>query len=64
MSIAGSAVFALYLVVTLLIPVVIVLGFAPDLDPALYFAVIVLILVGAGWSLMGLVYQSRRASSA
>ena len=36
---------------------------APDLEAALCFTVVVLILPGAGRSLLGLVHQPRRPSS-
>jgi len=44
----------------LLAPVIIVLGLAPDLEAALYFTVLVLILVLAVWALMSLVFAQRR----
>jgi hypothetical protein len=43
-----------------LAPIVIVLGVAPDLEAALYFTVLVLILLGAAWALMSLVFAQRR----
>ena len=52
------------MIVTLLAPIVIVLGPVPDLEAALYFTVVVLILLGAGWSLLGLVYAPRRPADA
>jgi hypothetical protein len=57
-------VFALYMIVSLLIPIIIVLGVAPDLEAAVYFTVVVLILLGAGWTLLGLVFAQRRLASA
>jgi hypothetical protein len=39
----------------------ILLGFAPDLDPALYFATVVLILLGTAQTLLSLVYVRRGA---
>ena len=47
-----------------LAPVVIVLGVAPDLEAALYFTVLVLILLVAAWSLMSLVFAQRRPATA
>jgi uncharacterized membrane protein len=47
-----------------LAPVVIVLGVAPDLEAALYFTVLVLILLLAAWSLMSLVFAQRRPQPA
>ena len=43
-----------------LAPVVIIVGVAPDLEAALYFTVLVLILLLAAWSLMSLVFSQRR----
>ncbi|MCU0506758.1 MAG: hypothetical protein MUE82_13545, partial [Chloroflexi bacterium] len=42
---------------------VIVLGIAPDLEAALYTTIVVLILVGAGFSLMELVWSQRRPAT-
>jgi hypothetical protein len=58
------AVYAVYMIVSVLTPLVIVLGLAPDLEAALYFTVVVLILLGAAWSLLGLVYMPRSPASA
>ena len=58
------AAFALYLVVLVVAPIVIVLGVAPELEAALYFTVVVLILLGAGWVLLGLVFAQRLPASA
>ena len=54
-----GAVWVLYVLAALITPVVIVLGLAPELDAALYFAAVVLILLGAGWSLLYLVFAQR-----
>jgi hypothetical protein len=54
---AASSLFMLAWVVT---PIVIVLGLAPDLEAALYFTVVVLILLGATWTLLELVLLERR----
>ena len=45
------------------IPIIVVLGVAPDLDAALYFTVVVLSLAMAGWTLLGLVYLQRGPSA-
>jgi hypothetical protein len=47
-----------------LAPIVIVLGVAPELEAALYFTVLVLILLLAAWSLMSLVFMQRRPQTA
>jgi hypothetical protein len=44
--------------------IVIVLGVAPELEAALYFTVLVLILLLAAWSLLSLVFMQRRPASA
>jgi hypothetical protein len=45
------------------IPIIVVLGVAPDLEAALYFTVVVLSLAMAGWTLLGLVYLQRGPSA-
>ena len=52
------------LIAVVLAPIIIVLGVAPELEAALYFTYVVLILMGAGWSLLYLVYMQRRPASA
>ena len=44
--------------------VVIVLGVAPELETALYFTVVVLLLVIAAWTLLWLVFMQRRPQTA
>ena len=63
-SILGIAAFVLYVVVMLLAPIIVIAGVAPDLEAALYFAVVVLILLGGAWALMTLVFAERRPASA
>jgi hypothetical protein len=41
------------------VPIVILLGLAPQLEPALYFTLVVLLLLGAGWVLLDLVFSQR-----
>ncbi len=53
------AVLALYLIASLLTPVIILLGVVPELEAALYYALVVLLLLGAGWTLLGLVFSQR-----
>jgi hypothetical protein len=43
-----------------LTPIVILLGAVPNLEAALYYALVVLILLGAGWTLLELVFMERR----
>jgi len=63
-DIVSGAFFALYMTVVLLAPIVIVLGVAPDLEAALYFTYVVLILLGPGWALLGLAFAQRPPASA
>lgn len=56
-------VYGLYMLASLLSPIVIVLGVVQDLEAALYYALVVLILLGAGWVLLGLVFMERRSPS-
>ncbi len=55
--------FVLYLGAMALATVIILLGLRPELEAALYVTVVVLILLGAGWSLLSLVF-GRRGSQA
>ncbi len=48
--------WALYMGATVAIPAVILLGLVPGLDAALFFAEVVLIILGAAWSLLTLVF--------
>jgi len=57
------AAYVLYMIVLLVAPIIIMLGVAPELEAALYFSYVVLILLGAGWALLGLVFAQRRRVS-
>ena len=62
---AGQGVFwAVWQIAVLLVPIVIVLGLAPELEAALYFADVVMILLGAGLTLIQLVFAPRRPATA
>ena len=63
-EVVGTAAYVLYMMVLVLAPVIIMLGVALELEAALYFTYVVLILLGAGWSLLGLVLSQRRPASA
>jgi L-asparagine transporter-like permease len=54
---------ALYMLVAVLAPIIVVLGVAPELEAAIYFTVVVAILLGAAWLLLALVYSQRRAAA-
>jgi hypothetical protein len=62
--VAETALSMLFAIPLILAPVVIVLGLLPELEAALYFTVVVLILLGAGSSLLELVYSRRRPATA
>ena len=55
---------AAYMLTMLLIPVVILLGIVPDLEAGLYFALVVLELLGAAWLLLWLVFAQRLPQNA
>ncbi|MCJ7709621.1 MAG: hypothetical protein MUQ32_02215 [Chloroflexi bacterium] len=63
-DVVGWAFYALYMIVLVVAPVIIVLGVAPELEAALYFTYLVLILLTAGWTLLMLVFAQRRPASA
>jgi hypothetical protein len=63
-EVVGTAAYVLYMIVMVLAPIIIILGVAPDLEAALYFTYVVLILLGAGWTLLWLVFMQRRPASA
>jgi hypothetical protein len=56
---AEGIVFVVWMLAILLAPIVILLGLAPDLDAGLYFTTVVLILLGAAWLLLSLVFTPR-----
>ena len=62
--VVGGAAYLLLMIAMVLAPIIIILGVAPDLEAALYFTYVVLILLGAGWSLLGLVLSQRRPAAA
>ena len=60
----GDAASALVTGGLLLALITIALGVAPELDAALYFTVVVIILVQAAWTLLWLVFMERRPQTA
>jgi len=58
-EVVGTAAYVLYMIALVLAPPIIMLGVAPALEAALYITYVVLILLGAAWSLLGLVYMQR-----
>jgi hypothetical protein len=63
-DVLGWAFYAFYMVSLLIAPIIIMLGVAPELEAALYFTYVVLILLGAGWILLMLVFAQRSPASA
>jgi Na+/melibiose symporter-like transporter len=61
-AVEGAA-YVLSMLAWVAIPIIVVLGVAPDLEAALYFTVVVLSLAMAGWTLLGLVYLQRGPSA-
>ena len=59
-----GAFYVLFMIAVSLTPVAILLGVAPDLEAALYYALSVLILLGAGWTLLDMVFAQRGPASA
>jgi hypothetical protein len=59
LSVVGSAGALLYYVALVLLPIVIVLGVAPEQEAALYLTFVVLIMLGAAWALLSLVLARR-----
>jgi hypothetical protein len=60
----GLAAYALFMLVVTLAPIVILLGAVPVLEGAIFFTVVVLLLLGAGWALLELVFSRRSQESA
>jgi hypothetical protein len=56
--------YVLFVIALFLTPIVILLGVVPDLEAALYYALVVLNLLGAGWTLLLLVFAQRLPASA
>jgi len=56
-TVGETAATVLSMVAMVLIPVVILVGVAPDLEAGLYFALVALVLLNAAWLLLDLVYQ-------
>jgi hypothetical protein len=55
----GLAAYALFMIAMTLAPIVILVGAAPELEGAIFFTVVVLLLLGAGWALLELVFLRR-----
>ena len=63
-AVGETVLTGLSLLALVLLPVVILLGVAPDLEAGLYFGLVVLLLLSAGATLLELVYSQRRPQAA
>lgn len=52
-----AAAYVLYMLTVALAPIVILSGVVPEFEGAMFFTVVVLLLLGAGWALLYLVYS-------
>jgi hypothetical protein len=62
--VAALAAISLLFLVPMLAPIIILLGVAPNLEGALYFTAVVLILLLGAWWLLQLVFRGRQPASA
>ena len=62
--VAEGVAYVVFMIALVLTPIVIMLGVAPDLDAALSFTYVVLILLGARWTLLSMVFAERSPASA
>jgi hypothetical protein len=62
-AVVERAAYVLYMIAVALLPICIVLGLAPELEPALYFTFVVVLLLGAAWTLLWLVLSQRRPAA-
>jgi hypothetical protein len=63
-EVVETVAYVLYMASLVVAPIVVLLGVAPELEAALYFTYVVLILVGAGWTLLSLVFSQRLPQTA
>jgi hypothetical protein len=59
----GLTAYVLFMTAVTLAPIVILAGAAPESEGAIYFTVVVLLLLGAGWALLDLVFSRRDQES-
>lgn len=59
----GLTAYVMFMITVTIAPVVILLGVAPELEGALFFTVVVLLLLGAGWALLELVFSRSQESA-
>lgn len=60
----GLAVYVLYMTSVTLSPILILSGVAPQAEGAVFFTIVVLLLLGAGWALLELVFSARSQGNA
>ncbi len=63
MAVSASA-WVLWIIASTVVPIIIILGLAPELEAALYFTVVVLLLLWDAWVLLQLVFRKRRPATA
>jgi hypothetical protein len=63
-DIVGWGLYVLLVLAWVVIPIIVLLGVAPELEAALYFTYLVLLLLGTGSILLMLVFAQRRPASA
>ncbi len=56
--------YVLLMALLTIAPIIIIVGVVPELEAALYYALVVLLLLAAGWTLLSLVYAQRRPAVA
>jgi hypothetical protein len=61
---AGMSAVGIMVAFLVLAPIVILVGWAPELEASLYFTVVVLTLLWAGWLLLQMVFRGRQPSTA
>ena len=62
-EVVSRAVWVLWMIAVFLIPITVILGLAPELEAALYFTVVVLLLLWNANLLLQLVFRRRPASA-
>ena len=56
--------YGLLMALWTLTPIIVIVGVVPELEAALYYAHVALLLLGAGWILLTLVFAQRRPAAA
>jgi hypothetical protein len=58
------AAYVLLMALWTVTPIIIIVGVVPELEAALYYAYVALLLLGAGWTFLALVFAQRRPAAA